>query len=91
MILLVAYDLHNPKRDYDEVIKTIKTAPSWAHVQGSVWLIDTAQSPEAWVKKLENAGDADDKLFVIQQRKYAEWRNLSPSVAQWINSSSRNW
>jgi CRISPR/Cas system-associated endoribonuclease Cas2 len=91
MILLVAYDLHNPNRDYDEVIKTIKTASSWAHAQESVWLIDTTQSPEYWVKKLVVAGDTDDKLFVIQLKKNAEWRNLSESVAQWINNSARSW
>ena len=91
MILLVAYDLHNPNRDYGDVIKAIKDAPDYIHAQESVWLIDTAQSPDAWVKKLEAAGDSDDKLFVMQLKKHGSWRNLAPGVGAWINSSERNW
>jgi len=91
MVLQIVYDLHNPGRDYDDVIAAIKTAGSWAHPQGSVWLIDTTLTASAWRDKLRAAGDANDEYLVT--RLSGSWAslNMSANVVNWIESSSRTW
>lgn len=91
MILSVSYDLSNPTRDYDDVISTIKSAPGYTHVQGSLWLIDTAISPSDWVDKLRAAGDDDDKFFVSQLKHNVAWYNIGQSSKEWLRSSNRTW
>ena len=93
MILLIAYDLSNPSRDYDDVMETIQSAGSgkWTHAQDSVWLIDTTESTRDWRTKLRNAGDDDDTFFVTRLKHDCAWRNLSTSSASWIKSSDRTW
>ena len=91
MILSVTYDLHNPGRDYDNVIKTIKAAPSWCHPQGSVWFIDTSLSPSEWVDKLKAAGDPNDELLVIRVSKHWSSRNMDKDAVAWFKSSDRSW
>ncbi|MGB4767681.1 MAG: hypothetical protein WBP22_00320 [Candidatus Saccharimonas sp.] len=91
MVLLVAYDLHNPGRDYDNIIKTLKTASSWAHPQGSVWLVDTSLSPSDWVDKLHKAGDPNDEYFVSQLKHNCAWQKMDNNVVEWIKSPSRTW
>lgn len=91
MILSIAYDLHNPGRDYEDVISTIKSASSWTHPQGSVWLIDTTLSPSDWRDKLKAAGDPNDEYFVVKLTQ--NWASLNmdqPSVS-WLKSSDRSW
>jgi hypothetical protein len=44
MVLMIAYDLHKPDRDYKDVEKFIKGLSSWCHLEESVWLVDTRQS-----------------------------------------------
>lgn len=91
MILSISYDLHNPGRDYEKIISTIKTADSWAHPQGSLWLIDTKHSPEQWVLKLRNAGDVNDEYFISQLARNWWSANLDSIVLEWLKSPLRSW
>lgn len=91
MVLLITYDLHNPGRDYEDVIKSIKTARSWAHPQGSVWLIDTDSPPASWVQKIKNAGDANDEYLIVQLEHNCAWQNMSTNVIAWLKSPTRTW
>ena len=91
MILLVAYDLHNPGRDYDKVEKLLKSATSWCHPQGSVWLIDTNLTPATWRDKLKESGDKNDEYFVIQQKENWASSNMDKDATDWLKSPSRNW
>lgn len=91
MVLSISYDLHNPGRDYEDVVSTIKSAPSWTHPQGSVWLIDTTLTPSAWVDKLKAAGDPNDEYFVTRlAHNWASFKMDSSSVA-WLKNPSRSW
>ncbi len=91
MVLQLTYDLHNPGRDYDDVIKAIKTARSWAHPQGSVWLIDTDAAASDWVDKLKAAGDSNDEyLITCLTGNWAAW-NTDADVISWLKSTDRNW
>jgi hypothetical protein len=91
MIHVIAYDLHNPTRDYKDVIATVKSADSWAKIEESVWLIDTLLTTSTWRDKLVKAGDANDTHFVARLMKDAAWKNLPEGVPEWINHSARRW
>lgn len=91
MILSISYDLHNPGRDYEDVISTIKSAPSYTHPQGSVWLIDTALSPSDWIDKLKAAGDPNDEYLVTRLAHNWASYNMDSSSAAWLKSPSRSW
>jgi len=93
VILIVAYDLHNPGRSYGPIAKLLKTATGgWAHPQGSVWLIDTTSTPTWWRDNLDDVADANDEFFVM--RVYKNWAasaSFDDDVVDWLKSSSRNW
>lgn len=93
MVLEVAYDLHNPGRDYTAVKKQLESASGgWAHPQGSVWLIDTLNDPAWWRDQLKDCGDANDEYLVtrVASREWASF-NMDSEVAEWLKSSSRRW
>jgi len=91
MVLVVTYDLHAPGRDYEAISTLLKSARSWAHPQGSVWLLDTDREPAWWRDKLLEAGDSNDEYFVCVLRQNWASRNLDSSVAEWLKSPSRTW
>lgn len=91
MVLIVTYDLHNPGRDYTSVIQALKTASSWAHPQGSVWLIDTNLTPSDWVNKLKKAGDPNDEYFVSKLAHNCAWSNMDTEVVSWLRDKNRTW
>jgi hypothetical protein len=91
MVLEVTYDLHNPGRDYANVIAALKKCGSWAHPQGSVWLVDTAMSAKQIVDVLVAAGDANDEYLVTQLRHNVAWRNMNADVEAWLRDPGRTW
>jgi hypothetical protein len=92
MILQVAYDLHNPGRDYDAVAKQLKTASGgYTHVQGSVWLIDTANEPAWWRAQLRDCGDRNDEYLVTRLRKHWAGFGLKQASVRWSKSEKRRW
>ena len=44
MVILIAYDLHKPDRDYADVIAVIRGFGACAKAGESVWLVDTTTS-----------------------------------------------
>ena len=92
MILEIAYDLHNPGRDYDAVERVIKKAGSWAHPQGSVWLVDTLTSCSALRDALKAAADPNDEFLVVRlaPRDWAS-SNMDKDVVAWLKDSARRW
>lgn len=91
MILSITYDLHNPGRDYEDVIATIKSASSYTHPQDSMWLIDTALSPSDWRDKLKSAGDPNDEYFVVKLAQNWASFNMDASSVNWLKASNRSW
>ena len=90
MILLVTYDLHQHGRDYDAIARTLNTARSSIHPQGSVWIIDTDLTPADWRDKLKAAGDGNDEYFIARlQRQWASF-NMG-NAANWLNEAARSW
>jgi hypothetical protein len=91
MVLIVAYDLHNPGRDYDDIAELLKSARSSAHPQGSVWFLDTDREPAWWRDELKERGDSNDEYFVARMRQHWAGFNTDSDVVDWLKSSSRTW
>jgi hypothetical protein len=91
MILIAVYDLHQPERDYPAIEKLLKSADNWAHPQGSVWFLDTLDSPAAWRDKLKAAGDANDEYFVGRLTKNWAGFNTGKPATDWLKSPARRW
>jgi len=85
MVHVVAYDLktaNDTSEDYARVISAIKlTYPTWAHVEQSVWLIETMQDAGTVRETLESYLNAKDVLFVGR---------LSGNWSTWNAGDKRN-
>jgi len=77
MIFVIAYDLRSPHdtaEDYERVIAQIKTAPSWCHLEKSVWLVDSALNASEIRENLRPVLNSGDRLFVGRlQGNWASW------------------
>ena len=93
MVLMIAYDLHQPGRDYARVEQVLKSADGgWAHPQGSVWIVDTSQATVAWRDRLRATMDPTDEILVtrLAMRDWAGW-NMGQAVVEWLNDPRRRW
>ncbi len=92
MILTVAYDLHNPGRDYPKIEAALKLADgAWAHPQGSVWLLDTSEEPSVWRDRLGALGDANDEFLVVRLQHNWASRHMDKAVVEWLKDPKRRW
>jgi hypothetical protein len=92
MMLIVVYDLHpSPGRDYSVIESTVKSCGSWAHLQGSVWVIDTVETPKAVTEKLITIGHPNDSFFVAQLRENWWSKDLTTEVLAWLRDGRRRW
>jgi hypothetical protein len=78
VIHIVTYDLTTPNDtadDYSRVISAIKSEfSSWAHIEKSVWLIDTTMNPSEVRDRLKAFLHEKDVLFVAQLKgAWASW------------------
>lgn len=84
MILLVAYDLIKPGKDYAGFYSTLKTAQAWWHYLESTWLIKTDHSPQDWFNKLKSHMDYNDRILIVQITKnYQGW--LPKEAWDWVH------
>lgn len=90
MIQLITYDLHEPERDYKDVIAKIKSFGSCAHVEESVWLVDTTR--DCSDNRDDLAGVSEEATyFVIQLKKHWAARGLPKDVVTWLKDPTRRW
>jgi hypothetical protein len=90
MILMVAYDLHEPDRDYKDVIEVIKGTGPWCHLEESVWLVDTTTSPGQLRDSLKNVSE-DASYFVQQVVKNWASSVVAEEKTDWLKSTDRRW
>lgn len=76
---IVSYDLHQPGKDYDDLIKFIKTSDGWAHIHESVWFVETSLSAKDLRDALRSYADSNDGIFVVQEAGIAAWTNTLAS------------
>lgn len=84
MIYLISYDLNEPNKDYKALYEEIKTAPGWAHIMESVWLISTSKTIEHWSDKLREVMDDNDQVFVVDITGQARQGWLKTTHWEWI-------
>lgn len=88
MVLLISYDLdHNQRpQNYERVRQLIEQhALSFQKPLYSQWLVETDESPDAWLTRLRAVvADVDEYVLVVQVRRpYQGW--LPRSIWDWLN------
>ena len=84
------YDLHKSGQYYQGVIERIKAYGVWCHIQGSVWIIKSSQTPEQIRNNLDQALDANDSIFVAKLSGEAAWRGLNLKQSNWLKEVAQN-
>lgn len=87
--LIISYDLVNPERNYEPLIRLIKTYPSWVRLGDSSYLISTPQAPAQVRDSLLNVLDEDDKIYVGVASAPAAWHGLTDAVSHWIHANQK--
>jgi len=87
MILSISYELHKPGQNYDDLYKTIMTAPSYCHVMTSHWFIRTDQSAKTWSDILCKKIDVNDNLFVVDITGQSRQGWLPKTVWEWLTAN----
>ena len=82
--LLITYDLSAPGRNYEGLIKKIKSYSGYARITESSYIITTKKEPETVRDELLLLIDENDKIYVGLLTKPAAWYGLSDSVANWL-------
>lgn len=88
-VYIITYDLSNPGRNYENLLKRIKTYSAWARLGGSAYLIYTEQSSIHIRDHLTPALDTNDKLYVGRMANEAAWRGLADDVSNWIKDNQK--
>lgn len=86
MVYIVAYDLKNLKRNYDDLIKELQSFGTWWHQTGSMWIIVTSKTTSEVRDYLAQFIDSSDKLFVAQIRKNWAAVGFSSEEYDWMKS-----
>lgn len=82
--LIISYDLVNPGRNYDDLIKKIKSHSSWCRLGGSAYLIYTDKEVKVVRDNLRAVMDSNDKLYVGVSPRPSAWAGMPDDVANWI-------
>lgn len=72
---IINYDL-NKEKNYDELIKAIKSYGNWAKILLSCWAVVTTKSAQEVRDHLLQHMDNDDSIFVVKSGREAAWRNV---------------
>ena len=87
---LISYDLRIPEtsKDYQKLIKFIKSYSSWAKPLKSVWLIKTSKTVSDVRDELNKETDANDGILVIDVTG-ANWGTvgISKEVTDWMKEN----
>lgn len=67
--LLITYDLNKPGKDYNDLLKTIKSYSSWARLSESSYAIKTDHSPQQVFDTLKSFIDQNDNIYIITLKK----------------------
>jgi hypothetical protein len=82
--LIVSYDLQQPEKNYEALLKKIRAYGSWAKLGGSAYLILTEHTVVQVRDSLATVLDSDDRLFVSSCPVPSAWKGLPEEVSKWI-------
>ena len=80
---IISYDLTNPGKNYEELLKKIKTY-KWARLGGSAYAVISYNTAVEIRDNLKLALDSNDKLFVGTLVAQAAWSGLPEEVSKWL-------
>ncbi|MFO7195662.1 CRISPR-associated protein Cas2 [Enterococcus faecium] len=72
---IISYDLNKSGKNYDDLIKKIKTYSKWAKINESVWFFKSNKKCPEIRDDLKSVMDKDDSLFVAKLTGAAAWHN----------------
>lgn len=82
---LIGYDLHKPRKEYDDLIEAIENKfVDWCHLLDSTWIVKTDADAAAILAKLTPHIDQDDSLFVVLLQREASWHGLPQEAEDWL-------
>ena len=81
---IISYDLSNPDRNYEDLLKGIKSYRLWARLGGSAYIVKTGKTDIEIRDNLMKSLDANDKLFVGTVNAPAAWIGLAKDVSDWL-------
>lgn len=83
--LLVGYDLHKPRANYEGLEAKLKGLGAWWHHLDSTWLVKTELTPVQLRDELKPLIEEADQLLVIDvSGKPAAWYGFAERGSQWI-------
>ena len=88
-LYIITYDLSNPGRNYESLLKRIKSYPSWARLGGSSYLVFTDKTATEIRDNLIPSLDSNDKLYVGIMGASAAWIGLASEVSNWIKNNQK--
>ena len=86
MVFIVTYDLKKPDRDYEDLVKGLKSFGTWWHQTGSAWLIVTNKSTLEVRDYLKQFIDSNDQLFVAQLQKNWAASGFTSKEYDWLKT-----
>lgn len=63
--LLVGYDLHKPRQEYEALWDALREMGTWWHHLDSTWIVRTELTPVQLRTQLRQLIDGDDEVLVI--------------------------
>lgn len=84
---IISYDLRTPGKNYEELLRRIKSFENWARLGGSAYIVITESSAAQIRDILTRCLDKNDKLFVGTLNAPAAWNGLGEQVSQWIRNN----
>jgi hypothetical protein len=83
--LHISYDLHEPGKNYNEVIAAVKGLGAWAKIHYSFWYVRSNLTAEQARDIVVRAMDANDSVYVVDStNNNAAWKNISPEASEFI-------
>ena len=86
MVYVVSYDLRKPDRNYEDLIRELKSFGTWWHQTSSVWIIVTSKTAVEVRDYLKQFIDINDKLFVSRISNNWAATGFSEQEYNWVKS-----
>ncbi|MGD0696476.1 MAG: hypothetical protein ABSB82_16770 [Terriglobia bacterium] len=83
-VLLIFYDLDEPGKNREALVKKIKQYERWARLGSSGYLIWTDQTPSVVRDNLVAVLGPEDRVFVGVSNAPAAWHGMPEEVSKWI-------
>ena len=88
-VLIISYDLTNPGRNYEPLIKRIKELGPWARLGGSAYLVLTQYTVVQVRDYLWHVMDKSDKIYVGISLPPSAWAGMPNDVSEWIRNNQK--